>query len=201
MEYCEGEKLSNWIQSQPDMADRDRLSKKMLDLFMVEFLEWKLVQTDPNFGNYLVQTNPLKVVLLDFGSSMRFSDEFIKDYLHTIILASEEKKSALISQAIDFHLLHQDESDETKDAFYQMMRVSMEPFLSASQPFDFSSIDYERRTRDSVLLFTKLLKFSPPPRKILFLHRKLGGLFNLLKRLEVKINLHPYWGALIGEER
>ena len=77
--------------------------------------------------------------------------------------------------------------------------VSVEPFLSDKQPFDFGNIDYEIRSRDSVFNFTKALKFSPPPRQVIFLHRKLGGLFNLLKRMEVRVDLKPYWERLMQE--
>jgi hypothetical protein len=29
------------------------------------------------------------------------------------------------------------------------------------------------------------------------LHRKLGGLFNLLKRLDVRLDLRPYWAKMV----
>ena len=45
--------------------------------------------------------------------------------------------------------------------------------------------------------FTEKLRFSPPPRKLLFLHRKLGGLFQLLKRLDVAMDLSPYWERMV----
>jgi len=199
MEFCEGLKLNDWIKTETTYANKLKLSEKMLDLFMLEFLTWKIVQTDPNFGNFLVQTEPLKVVLLDFGSSLRFSDEFIYEYLETIRITASGAKEDVYNQAIKFKLLDPRESNEAKEAFYNMMQVSMEPFLSNAQPFDFTSVDYEKRAKESVLNFSRKLRYSPPPRKIIFLHRKLGGLFNLLRKLEVKIDLRPYWQTLMAK--
>lgn len=33
---------------------------------------------------------------------------------------------------------------------------------------------------------------------LLFLHRKLGGIFHQLKRLDVRMNLSPYWDRMIA---
>jgi aarF domain-containing kinase len=42
------------------------------------------------------------------------------------------------------------------------------------------------------------LRFSPPPRRLLFLHRKLGGLFQLLRRLDLRLDLAPYWDRMVA---
>jgi hypothetical protein len=33
---------------------------------------------------------------------------------------------------------------------------------------------------------------------LIFLHRKLGGLFQMLKRLDVTLDLRPYWDQTVG---
>jgi aarF domain-containing kinase len=45
------------------------------------------------------------------------------------------------------------------------------------------------------------LEFSPPPRRLLFLHRKLGGIFQLLRRLDLELDLQPYWVQMVESER
>jgi hypothetical protein len=46
--------------------------------------------------------------------------------------------------------------------------------------------------------FTRGLRDSPPPRHLIFLHRELGGLFQMLKRLDVTLDLRPYWDQMVG---
>ncbi|MCB0420520.1 MAG: hypothetical protein KDD61_05965 [Bdellovibrionales bacterium] len=201
MEYCEGVTLNQWIQTNPGVGSRRIVGVKLLDHFVREFLEWNVVQTDPNFGNFLVQEDPLKVILLDFGSTLRYSKEFIDEYKKTILVAQSGDVDKTFEQAVAFGLLDAREGQDVRQHFLLMMQLSIEPFVSMDQPFDFSSLDYERRSRAAVLNFTKSLKFSPPPRKIIFLHRKLGGLFNLMKRLDVQIDLRPYWQQIFSPDQ
>ena len=156
------------------------------------------MQTDPNFGNYLIQKKPLKIVLLDFGSSLEYSEEFIRGYLNVLSVAHLEAPNLIFDQAVKFDLLDSREGDIVKKNFAKLMTLTVEPFLSKEQPFNFSSLDYEKRSREAVLQFTKSLKYSPPPRKVLFLHRKLGGIFSLLRKLDVKLNLNLYWEILMN---
>ena len=199
MEFCEGVLLNEWISSHQNQKDKDFLAQKILDLFIIEFLDWNFVQTDPNFGNYLVQTNPFKVVLLDFGSTLIYTKPFIKNYLDTLYISSQSGPEEAFLQAVTFNLLDSREGETVKKLFFELMSISAEPFLSQQQPFDFSCKDYELRSKKTVINFTKALQYSPPPRQILFLHRKLGGIFNLLKILDTKIDLSVYWSLLMAK--
>ena len=199
MEYCEGLSLHDWLKSNPSKEKKQILASKMLDLFLREFLEWGMVQTDPNYGNFLVQQNPFKVILLDFGSTLEYSVEFIKEYLKTLSYAASHGSEETCAQAIEFELLDDRESEVVKKNFYQVMQVSIEPFISSQQPFVFSCSDYDKRSKESVLKFVSSLKYSPPPRKVLFLHRKLGGLFLLLKKMDVELDLTVYWKKMMAK--
>jgi hypothetical protein len=41
-------------------------------------------------------------------------------------------------------------------------------------------------------------RYSPPPKDLIFLHRKLAGIFIFLKKLDVKIKLKDYWHYVEG---
>ena len=76
--------------------------------------------------------------------------------------------------------------------------IAREPFEASRQPFAFRDADYAARSRDVATRFVKSLAYSPPPRRIVFLHRKLGGLFHLLRRLDVELDLRPYWEKMVA---
>ena len=97
-------------------------------------------------------------------------------------------------------MLDPHESEETKANFVEMLKVAMEPFNPKLQPFKFADQDYARRTREVNQKFAMSLKYTPPPRQLFFLHRKLGGIFTLLKRMEVRLDLLPYWKETVGTE-
>jgi aarF domain-containing kinase len=193
MEYCNGLSINDWLALNPSRLQKDHLASKILNLFHREFLDWHLVQTDPNFGNYLIQQSPLRVVLLDFGSTLSYTPEFVLDYTKMIQLSTIEDPQEMYTKAVALGLMDSRESKEVEQAFFNLMKTAVEPALPQHQPFDFSSSDYEKRSMETVMSFTKSLKYSSPPREIIFLHRKLGGLFGLFKKLEAKIDLTPFW--------
>ncbi|GAM75901.1 ubiquinone biosynthesis monooxygenase ubiB [Vibrio ishigakensis] len=57
-----------------DQETRDRIMHLLLELLFREIFEFKLVQTDPNFANFLYQEDSRRVVLLDFGATREYSD-------------------------------------------------------------------------------------------------------------------------------
>lgn len=189
MSWEDGLMFTDWLKTNPSQETRIALAEKILNLYMLEFFEWGFVQTDPNFGNFLVQENPLRLVLLDFGSTKRYERPFIESYKNLLQTFAERNQDSTVRVAIETGLLDERESLEAKGNFFKMMQIAMEPFWPENQPFSFASQDYAKRNRDAILKFTASLKYSPPPRQIIFLHRKLGGIFNLLKRMEVTLDL------------
>ncbi len=213
MSFEDGLPIMEWSRLPSTQAeDREYIARLVLDLFCMEFSEWGLVQTDPNFGNYLVRADASQsaarlrgqsLVCLDFGATLTYSNEFRKGYARLLNTLASNDTETIFRGAVEFGLLDQRESAEAREAFKDMIQVTMEPFHPDRQPFRFSDPDYERRTTAANRRFTRALVYSPPPRKILFLHRKLGGIFNLVKRLGAEIDLRPYWQKMsfIVDER
>lgn len=193
LEWMEGIRFQDWIDSGPSLQDRKRAGELLLDLFFREFFEWGFVQTDPNFGNFLILEKPLTLVILDFGATLEYDEAFRSEYKRVLREIYSGKGERMVQSAIDFGLLDARESAETKELYRRMMEVSFEPFSPELQPFRFGDLDYSARVRDALLGFTRSVRYSAPPQKIIFLHRKLGGIFNILKALDVRIDLVPYW--------
>lgn len=198
MSWEEGSRVVDWIKLNPPREEREKLGRLVLDLYCQEFWDWGFVQTDPNYGNFLVRENPLRLVVLDFGATLRYTSEFRATYKELLKAIGDRDPVRVNERVVEMGILDPRESDETKQLFYELLENAMEPFHPRRQPFRFSDQDYARRTRDVGQRFTATLKFSPPPRQILFLHRKLGGIFTLLKRLDVEMDLRPYWDRMIG---
>lgn len=197
MDWAPGQSLHAWIRSGPDGADREAFARALLDLYCLEFFEWGFVQTDPNHGNYLV-TDDRKIVLLDLGAALEYDATFRARYVELLKVIGTLDDDQIIRAGVEFELIDDRESPGTKAAFAQLLRSAVEPFLPSRQPFRFRDEDYADQARRVARDFTTSLRFSPPPRRLLFLHRKLGGLFQLLKRLDVTLDLTPYWARMVG---
>jgi aarF domain-containing kinase len=204
MDWMQGRSVADWLRGQPPIRLRERLGHEILELYCQEFFSWGLVQTDPNFGNYLIDDadseNP-RWVLIDFGSTLTYDEEFRSMYVELLKALSTLSGEKILEQALRFGLLDSRESEQTKQLFVELMLVSVEPFMGkvgGTSAFHFRSEEYAQRSRDVGRRFAYSLKFSPPPRKIIFLHRKLGGLFVLLKAFDISLDVGPYWERMAG---
>lgn len=200
MTWQPGLSIQDWLKTSPSYAQRERLGQMVLDLYCKEFYEWGLVQTDPNYANFLIEPEPLTLTLLDFGATLRYPVEFREQYIEMLKTLGSLDRAKIVRSFVEFGLISDRESDESKDLFAEFLMLSVEPFQPHRQPFRFKDEDYAKRSRELGQKFTQSLKYSPPPRKILFLHRKLGGIFTLLKKLDVQLELTPYWEKMVGTQ-
>ena len=198
MTWEDGMPLGTWLMGSPSRAARYAMAEALLDLYCLEFFSWGLVQTDPNFGNFLVRGDEGVIVLLDFGATLAYDESFRAGYVGLLRRLASGDARAIVDAGIEHGLLDDRESEATRELFVEMLHLAVEPFVVGQGPFVFSDADYAARSRDVVLRFVKSLRFSPPPRQLLFLHRKLGGLFQLCKRLDVAIDLRPTWNRMVA---
>ncbi len=195
MEFLEGKSITEWIASSPNQNEKEKMAAQAIDLFCCELFEWNIVQTDPNFANFLIMDDG-RLGLLDFGASMEFGQGFVEKYRSLLLALKKGDASEVIKLSIDFELLDSRESDKAKETYLKMVEVSVRPFLE-NGVFKFRDESYIELTKNVSLDFIRETKFSPPPKHLIFLHRKLGGIYSLLHRLDVELDLKPFWARWI----
>lgn len=188
---------SDAVQALPQ-ARRNQLAKNALELFFNEFFEWGLVQTDPHFGNYKIRLNENgqdQMVLLDFGATREFAPRFLSAYHDVVGGAFEGDGERLIQGAFDMGLLRENSPKSVKDAFADVGFLVIEPFsdnppeelVTANGEYCWGESDLPWRVSKAVSRAAISRWFRIPPREIVFLHRRLGGVFVLLAVLDAKI--------------
>jgi predicted unusual protein kinase regulating ubiquinone biosynthesis (AarF/ABC1/UbiB family) len=65
---------------------RDQVAKDLIDLTLHELFSYGVMQTDPNFANYLYQPDNHRIALLDFGATHEISQPVVQFY-HRLMLA------------------------------------------------------------------------------------------------------------------
>lgn len=196
MSFEDGVPLKEWIDSNPTQQQREHIAHLILDLYCREFFDWGLVQTDPNYGNFLVRNNS-QLVLLDFGAARNYEKSFVQDYCSVLVALDSRQDDAILETSIDFELIDKRESESTKEKYLVFMKKSLEPFSKELQPFHFADKDYADKSLSIGRDFTSSLKYSAPPKHILLLHRKLGGIFNIIRKMDVALDLTPYWQKML----
>ncbi len=200
MTWMPGLSIQDWLKRMPSRTEREQIARNVLDLYCKEFFEWGLVQTDPNYANFLIEPRPLRLTVLDFGATLRYPAEFRNRYIEMLRDVGSLNAQKVIDSSIRFGVLDPRESPESQALFGEFILMSVEPFQPSKQPFKFKDDDFARRSRELGQKFSQSLKYSAPPREIIFLHRKLAGIFTLLKKLDVQLDIQPYWQKMVGTE-
>lgn len=205
MSYESGITLNQWILNRPNQSEKEKIARLMLELYCFEFFTVGMVQTDPNFSNFLIREveGDLQLVLLDFGATKKYDQQFIDNYVTLIKSLENDSADKIIELSIEFGFLNREESPEVQKLYLEMMSIAIEPFMKCKKvgSFSFSDIEYSKRSNAILREFITSLKYSAPPHQIIFLHRKLGGLFALLKRLNLELDIYPYWTKMTKQDR
>ncbi len=198
MTYESGVNLRTWLLSGPSKEKRHDLAKAVLDLYFHEFFEWGLVQTDPNWGNFLIdeKEDRIDLVVLDFGATRKYSRDFIYNYIRLLHLASNRDSVELKKHAISIGMIDARESALAFKAFEEILVTAIKPFFvekSGSRVFDFSDKNHSLQSQQAAKALSDELVYSPPPYGLIFLHRKLAGVYSILKSLEAHLDISNYW--------
>lgn len=194
MSYVDGEPIET-LQAALQ-AERDSVMGLMFSLFFRELFEFNLVQTDPNFANYLYNKQSRQLVLLDFGACRDYSKQISDGYRGLFSGACNNDLPAMERALTTIGFFSQSILPEQKAAVLNLVSLACEPLLHAN-PFDFGRSDLATRLREAgTALSMQQNYWHSPPADALFLHRKIAGLYLLAARLGARVNvrqlLEPY---------
>lgn len=201
MSFEEGHALRSEAVTGLSQGRRDALGRAFFELFCREFFDWGVVQTDPHYGNYKIrcEDDVDRIVLLDFGATRSYPREFIKAYSRILWGGIHREPDLVIDGACGIGLMDADFPDAAKQDFYAMICQIMEPFCADQddvRPEMFTAEGAYRWDRGDVFVEAgKLLAraaasvhFRMPPREIIFLHRRLAGVYMLLGHLRCQFD-------------
>lgn len=178
---------------------RDALAHSVLELYFRELFEWRRVQTDPHFGNFRVrigkEKKPDQLVLLDFGAVRDLPKVFMEKYAKMLSGTFHNNRALFEAAGAELGVLDPSDPAELKDLFYKLCLSITEPFLEP-QPFDWRGSDLPQRVSKEGWEIFKRFPLRAPPRELVFLDRKMAGIFTLLVKLGARIDaravLKPY---------
>ncbi len=168
---------------------RNAIGLSILDLYLRELFEFQAVQTDPHLGNYRVRLGkdgqPDQVVLFDFGAVREVPPAFLTGYRKMVRGAFHRDPGGVVQGAREMGYLREDDGPELEKVFVELCELVTEPFLEDAV-YDFGSSDLPLRSLRKGSELAMRFKLRPPPQELVFLDRKMGGVYTFLKVLRVQ---------------
>ena len=168
---------------------RDQIAERLIELTLKELFTFGVMQTDPNFANYLYDANAGRIVLLDFGATREIDPVVVNQYRRIMRFGVAGNTAGLagVSEEIGFF-------DKTTMALHREQIVGMIQLvfsaLGKDRHFDFASNALSRQMQEKGQALAGDGFIPPPlPIDILLLQRKFGGMFLLAKKLRARVDV------------
>ncbi|MEO0389369.1 MAG: AarF/ABC1/UbiB kinase family protein [Pseudomonadota bacterium] len=177
-------------------GERDHAAQVLCALMLREVFEFGLMQTDPNFANYRYAPEAQRIVLLDFGATRGLPKALVADMRALLSAGMAGDADAVSEITARIGLVPHSIPDTFRRRILGMIDEVFQE-VRAAPVLDLAASDLSRRLQQQGEALARD-GFVPPPVPIdlLFVQRKVAGMFLLAARLGARVPvqklLEPY---------
>lgn len=196
MSYESGVHLNNPALDSLNQTRRNHLGQAAIDIVIREIFEWGEMQTDPNFGNYLVRiddkTQKDKLVLLDFGAIKQFDNKLLT-IAKNLLIAGHHQDKMMMKHAMTGYDFFDKLTGKPQDDVADVLLMACEPFAKSDKvdgkyldddKYIWAKSNLYQRVMNTAKSGIQSLEFSLPPKELMFISRKFIGAYALLSALD-----------------
>ncbi|WVO13747.1 hypothetical protein L204_101369 [Cryptococcus depauperatus] len=195
---------TEWMSGKPlsrvrnlDQTTRDLIGTNIIRLCLIELFEFRFMQTDPNWANFLfASSSQPQIQLIDFGASREYTKEFMDKWYRLLKSALENDRTKMKEESLALGYLTGEENELMLNAHLDSMTLVASPF-SYDGPYPFAK---QTITESIRALIPTMLKhrLTPPPPETYSLNRKLSGAFLMCAKLGANVDCKKLWEEHVG---
>ncbi len=162
----------------------------LMKLLFVEIFDFKIIQTDPNYANFLFDWERNKIILLDFGATQKIEAD-VSEKFRALLQATWQDHWPDIENALyNLKILHTSFPSHLKEIFIELFFEISKP-IRRKELYNFREIKIVEKIRGYMHDFISYQKtLRVPDLDVLFIQRKIGGLYFLARHLNAEIDLN-----------
>jgi predicted unusual protein kinase regulating ubiquinone biosynthesis (AarF/ABC1/UbiB family) len=192
MTFIEGESIEAVVKQHPEL--RNQLATRIIDLSLKEFLHWGMVQTDPNFANFRYNARDNTIGLLDFGALRFYDSGRLETFTELLRAALEQDLEKIVNAACVVGYIKKNDPFNYRMAIADLVQTAAEPAMHLGD-YNFQNSSLSQRLSDKLFKLRSQNGFQRiPPADVIFLHRKLAGIYllcaNIKAHVDVRANIH-----------
>jgi len=184
-------------------ARRNFIGRAIMELCCREVFEWNKMQTDPNFGNYLLRIGSEpeqdQIVLLDFGAIRDFDNEVLGPGREMIRASYHHDRDRLVRALSALDFLARGTPKRILDDFaalcFEAVEVLQDPerfpppssLLNEQLEYRWGQSDLPSRIMSKAGKNALSVHFDVPPKEFIFLFRKLLGAYTFLHVIDAEV--------------
>ncbi|RJY09060.1 ABC1 kinase family protein [Aurantiacibacter aquimixticola] len=181
--------------------ERDRATRRIIELVLRELFEFGVMQTDPNFANYRYQPASGKLVLLDFGATRAVDPAIAVSYRKLLGAGLAKDRDAVRAAAIEAGFVGPGVIAEHGERFDRMIDVILQE-MHRDGPFDFGDRAFVSVLRDEGMEMAQdRATWHIPPVEMLFVQRKISGTALLGARLKARVDVRELVRPYVSDPR
>jgi predicted unusual protein kinase regulating ubiquinone biosynthesis (AarF/ABC1/UbiB family) len=197
MDWIDGEPLDRLVRENIPQQVRDEIASAIQDLTFLELYEFRFMQTDPNFANYLYRQYDRRIGLLDLGAAVEFPKQYVDRYRDITRAILAQDREAISKHAAEIGYLRTTDSERHKELVVDLILLVCEPLITDGA-YDFGASNLPSRAAAAGFnIVLRSSEYRNPPASTAVLHRKLGGSFLLCQRLKARVEVRDYLLARI----
>jgi predicted unusual protein kinase regulating ubiquinone biosynthesis (AarF/ABC1/UbiB family) len=181
-----------------DQPIRNRVAGDLVDLVLREIFEFGVVQSDPNFANFRYNAKTQRLVLLDFGATRVIDHDIAEAYRNLILAGLADEVETIETTAQSLGLWNDATAPEHAARLMKMMRLV---FLAINDQTDYDFSDHSltrQMNAEGIALAESGFVPPPVPIDVLFIQRKLAGVFLIAANLKAQLPLRDIITARLG---
>lgn len=176
---------------------QNAIGQAAIEIMMREIFVWGEMQTDPNFGNYLVRISENeneidKLVLLDFGAIRQFDDGLLT-IAHNLLRAGYHHDHQAMMKSMTGYEFFDTMSDKVRSDIASLFLLATEPFshpdsnpdipadcLDSQNRYIWANSKLHSRISANATKAVQSFEFNLPPKELMFISRKFIGAYTFL---------------------